>query len=231
MAEINPNVGDPAPAGAGGNQPLVSPENGQPIAGAPQSSQELLEIKKQLELTRKELQGLQSRQDKEQNETQRFMAEVKKQMANGKSLEEAEAAVLENRKVQEKDELLLRIARKIGALDDVSQPPAAGNGGNVTGDVAKVIAELQLDANSADVVSILGKGLDPLRQELELRRLVTRPRSQPSAAESSTIQAAPPAPAKEIDVAALTAEQSRLMKNPSKNYKRLAEIKEILSGA
>src|SRR5690348_10609473 len=108
----NTNVGDQTLAGAGEttNSP-VSPEKGQPIAGTTLSPQELLALKREVELTRKELKGLQSVQDKGQNEIQRFMAEVKKQMATGKSLEEAEAAVTENRKVQEKDDLLFKIAR------------------------------------------------------------------------------------------------------------------------
>src|SRR5688572_1136556 len=175
------NVGDQSQDGAGENtNSPVSPGSGQPIAGSPQSSQELLDLKREIELTRRELKGLQSRQDKELNETQRFMADVKKQMAGGKSLEEAEQAVIENRKVQEEKELLFKIARKVGVLDDVSQT-TAGNGAVVTEGAAQVISELKLDANSADVISILGKGLDPDRQELELRRLATRPRNQPSA--------------------------------------------------
>ena len=188
----NTNVGDQTQDGAGENTSSpVSPGNGQPIAGTPQSSQELLELKKRLDLTEKELRGLQSRQDVEKNDVQRFMAEVKQQMAAGKSLEEAEAAVNANRKVQEKDDLLFKMARKLGVLDDVSQTPA-GNGAAVTESAAQVISELKLDANAADVVSILAKGLDPEKQELELRRLATRPRPQPSPADSPSLQSGPP---------------------------------------
>lgn len=218
----NPNVGDQIPTGAGEqtNSP-VSPEGGQPIAGTPQSSQELLELKKGYDRLERELRGLQSRQDVEKNDVQRFMAEVKKQMATGKSLEEAEAAVTENRKVQEKDDLLFKIARKVGVLDEVSQT-AAGNGGNVTESAAQVISELKLDANNADVISILAKGFDPDKQELELRRYAMRPRPQPSAAESPSIPAgSPPAPA---DVDRLNAELLQLSKNPSKNIARIQEI-------
>lgn len=192
MTTNNPNVGDPNPAGAGGNQPPVSPEQGQSIAGVPQGSQEVLELRKSYERLERELKGLQSRQDKGQNEVQSFMAEVKQQMAKGKSLEEAEAAVNESREAQAKSDLLLKMARKLGVLDDVSQTSPAGNGGPVTSTAAKaVINELQLDGNAPEVVSILAKGLDPDRQELELRRFAARPRSTPDAASASTFTASP----------------------------------------
>lgn len=196
------NVGDQTPGGAGENtNSPVSQENGQPIAGTPQSSQELLEIRKQLELTRKELQGLQSRQDKEQNETQRFMAEVKKQMANGKSFEEAEAAVLENRKVQDREELLFKIARKVGVLDDVSQTPA-GNGGNVTNFKAQVIQKAQLDANAPEVLQLLQQVTDDFDFALKVGELKARSASRPAPdiANASTITAAPARGDKAADI-------------------------------
>lgn len=196
----NTNVGNQTPDGAGENtNSPVSPENGQPIAGTPQGSQELLELRKGYERLEKELRGLQSRQDVEKNDVQRFMAEVKQQMAKGKSLEEAEAAVTESRKAQEKDDLLFKIAQKVGVLGDVSQT-AAGNGGNVTDEAAQVISELKLDANAPEVLSILQKGLDPLRQELELRRLATRPRPQPTPAESPSVRSTPASPDKAAEI-------------------------------
>jgi uncharacterized protein (UPF0147 family) len=200
----NTNVGDQTPTGAGENtNSPVSPGNGQPIAGTPQGSQDVLELKKTVDLLSKELKGLQSRQDKGQNEVQSFMTEVKQQMASGKSLEEAEAAVNASREAQAKDDLILKMARKLGVLDDVSQDPA-GNGGTVTESAAQVISELKLDANSVDVISILGKGYNAEKQELELRRLAMRPNQpQPSAAEGASLQtpAAPAAGVKDLQSA------------------------------
>jgi hypothetical protein len=227
----NTNVGDQTPAGAGENtNSPVSSENGQPIAGTPQSSQELLDLKKGYDRLEKELRGLQSRQDVEKNETQRFMAEVKKQMANGKSLEEAEAAVNASREAQVKDDLLFKMARKLGVLDDVSQNPA-GNGGTVTEAAAQVISELKLDANSADVTAILARGFNAERQELELRRLATRPRPQPSAAESASILSGAASPS--VDVDSLQIELVQLSKNPSAPgaAQRMTEIKKKLTEA
>jgi hypothetical protein len=218
------NVGDQTPTGAGENtNSPVSPENGQPIAGTPQSSQEVLELKKSFETLSKELKGLQSRQDKGLNEVQSFMAEVKKQMASGKSLEEAEAAVNASREAQVKDDLLFKMARKLGVLDDVSQNPA-GNGGTVTEAAAQVISELKLDANTPEVVSILAKGYNAEKQELELRRLATRPRPQPSPAEAPSMQAPAPA-ASGNDTAQKIARLAELQKQPTKNK---AEINQLV---
>jgi len=232
MSTDNTNVGDQTPAGAGENtNSPVSLGNGQPIAGAPQGSQDVLELKKSIELLGKELKGLQSRQDKGQNEVQSFMADVKKQMASGKSLEEAEAAVNASREAQAKDDLILKMARKLGVLDEVSQTPAAGNGGAVTNDAAKaVIAELKLDANSVDVISILGKGYDADKQELELRRLATRPQPQPSPAESASLQSRPaPSGMTEADRTAIAQKIARLSKeNPRGNLPEIEKLREQL---
>jgi hypothetical protein len=79
------------------------------------------------------------------------------------------------------------------------------------------------------VTSILAKGLDPDKQELELRRFAARPRPQPSAAESTTIAAS--APAGGVDVDRLNAELVQLSKSPSRNMKRIEEIGDILKKA
>jgi hypothetical protein len=189
------NVGTPTPEGAGGNQPPVSRGTEQPIAGAPQSSQEFLDLKKRLDLTEKELRGLQSRQDKDKNETQRFMDEVKQQMASGKSFEEAEKAVTESRKAQEKDDLLYKIAQKVGVLGESSPTQATGNGASVTNDVAQVLSKAKLDANDAQVIDLIKNyGNDPVEFAMRVgehkARMANSP--QPSAASSPALQSAPP---------------------------------------
>lgn len=193
--------------GAGGatNSP-VSPAK--TIDGAPNQSQELLEIRKQLELTRRELQGLQGRQDKEQNEVQRFMSEVKKRMASGMSLEDAEKSITAEQKASEKDELLFKIARKVGVLDEPSQN-IAGNGVNVTIDRASTLQQYGLDANDSDVAEAI-RGKSDL--ELKLAALevaykrATKPVADASASPAVNARPAPPA-----NVESLTADYQKEM--------------------
>ncbi len=180
--------------GAGGNQPPVSQEPGQSIAGAPQGSQEFLDLKRRLDLTEKELRGLQSRQDKATNETQRLLDDIKSQMADGKSFDEAQSAVLASRKAQEKDDLLYKIAQKVGVLDESSQTPPAGNGTNATGSTAQVLSETGLDANTPEVIDLIAKyGSDPVKFAVHAGELKARRANspQPSAAASPSLQAPP----------------------------------------
>jgi len=144
----------------------------QPIESAPHQSQEFLELRKQLELTRSELKGLQSRQDKETNEVQRFMGEVKKRMASGMSLEEAEKAVVADEQAAKKDDLLLKIAQKVGVLDQPSAPPA-GNGNTPTIDTASVLSKYELDGSDPEVIEkvLRGKFNSPADAELAALRI------------------------------------------------------------
>jgi hypothetical protein len=82
------------------------------------------------------------------------------------------------------------------------------------------------------VISVLSKGYDADRQELELRRLAARPRQQPTPAEATTLQAPPPAGKMTAD----TAEQKygeigRLLKEPTKNAGKIEALKKELSDA
>lgn len=229
----NSNVGDPNLDGADGNQPDVSQGQEKPIAGKPQGSDELSDLRKELVLLRRELGGLQSRQDKGQNEVQRFMEEVKQHMKTnpGATLDEAEQAVTASRMAREKDDLLLRIAEKVGVLPSTSQAPAAGNGVNVTDGVAQVIGKAGLDANSAEVIELIQKyGNSPLEFALGVGELKARManKPQPSASASSTINANP---SSRVDVDALAQEMAELYKNPSRNMARINEIGELLKKA
>jgi hypothetical protein len=149
----NPNVDNLDLEGAGGNQPPVSQDKGNSIAGAPQSSQEFLALAKKLELVESNLKGLQSRQDKGQNETQRFMEEIKAHVAKGLSLDEAQEAVSADREKAVKDQLLYKIAAKLG-LDD-SLPNTAGNSENATDEVAKVLREYEVNENDPMAVKFI----------------------------------------------------------------------------
>lgn len=158
-----PNVENQPLEGAGGNQPPVSSGNGNSIAGAPSSSQELLELRKLVETQGKELKGLQSRQDKEKNETQRFMDEIKAHTSKGKSLEEAESIVYAEREAKQKDDLLLRIAQKVGVLDQ-SSPNATGTSNQVTDEVEKIFAEYNVNPNDPEATAMYAlRGADLIK--------------------------------------------------------------------
>ena len=185
-------VGNPSGA-AVTNQPVSSTK---PIDGTPQQSQEFLEIKKQLELTRKELQGLQGRQDKEQNEVQRFMGEVKKRMAAGQSLEEAEKSIVAEQKNAEREELIFKIAQKVGVLDTPAQSPA-GNGTQVPSEKAMTLQSYGLNENDPDVAENLsGKNLTGLELKLAAAEIALKRKNQPTPDVSASPAAVgnPPAP-------------------------------------
>lgn len=145
-----------------------------------------------------------------------------------KEVEELKAKIAEYEKLKSKglepdealDEMDFRqtvrqLQEQLGKLGSVQSSPA-GNGQSQTTEAAKaVIDELKLDANAPEVVSILAKGLDPDKQELELRRHAARPKPPPSATESPVLPATPAAPAG--DTVAMIAKLNELMLNRSKN--------------
>ncbi len=169
----------------------VSPAK--PIESVPDQSQVLLKIQNELEQTRSELRGLQGRQDKETSEVQRFMGEVKKRMANGMSLEQAEQSITAEQQAAQKDDLLFKIARKVGVLDESPSTPA-GNGQPMANDVASTLQQYNLDANDPDVAeAIRGKKDAELRLaalEVAYKR-ATKPAPDVSAAPS--LNGRPPA--------------------------------------
>lgn len=216
------NVDDQTLDGAADNQSGVSQGGGKSIADAPPNSQEFLELKKQIELTRKELQGLQGRQDKETNDVQRFMGEVKAQMAKGLSFDEAEKAVTADRKAQEKDDLLFKIAQKVGVLDSPSQTPTAGTGGQATNEAANaVLTQYGLDGNDPEVVSKLtlqGAELKAAMADLAFRRATHQP---PSPSATSALESRP---APSSDDGEKLAQLQKLQKDPLKNLKEIKKL-------
>lgn len=148
----DPNVENPNLEGAGTNQTPVSQSKGSSIEGSPSNSQEFLELKRDFELAKKELKGLQSRQDKDKNELQRFMEEVKTKVSKGLSLEEAEQAVHADREVARKDDLLNKIALKLG-IDDSPQN-LTGNKSNAVDTVAQVFNEFGVDPNHPEATAL-----------------------------------------------------------------------------
>jgi hypothetical protein len=200
----NPNVDDQNPNGAGGvTNPSVSQGEGKSVADAGNLSKLVRDaIAEELKPIKGEIGGLYSRQDKDRNAMREFMGEVKKQQANGLSendaIDAAESTLKERAETQAEKKMLKDIHAKL--FGEPSANPA-GNGSNGVGDSAKVVSELKLDGNSAEVISIISKGLDPVMEELELRRLADRPKSTPSlsAAPAGSVPAAQQASGKELE--------------------------------
>jgi len=214
-----PNVENPNLEGAEGNQPAVSPEQGKSIAGQPQSSHELLELKKGYDRLEKELKGLQSRQDKSTNEVQRFMEEVKGQMAKGLSLDEAEQAVHANRKAAEKDELLYQIATKLGIGN--SPQSVTGNNRNTADEVAGVFSEYNVDPNDPEAVPLLElRGTDLVKavSKLAIKRAK---QSTPDSSEAPSIGGSAARTTNEDEKIRKLAE---LQKSPSKNREAIKAL-------
>jgi len=190
-----PNVENPNLEGAEGNQPPVSPEQGKSIDGKQQSSQEFLELKQGYARLEKELKGLQSRQDKSTNEVQRFMEEVKGQMAKGLSLDEAEQAVHANRKAAEKDELLYQIATKLGIGN--SPQSVTGNNLKAADEAQSVFSEYNVDPNDPEAIPLLDlRGTDLVKavSKLAIKRAK---QSTPDSSEAVSMTGSAPKPANE----------------------------------
>lgn len=189
----NPNVDGPDLEGAGSDQTPVSQKKDGSIAGAPQSSQELLELRQNQIRLEKELKGLQSRQDKNQNEVQRFMEEVKGHVAKGKTLEEAEQLVHQSREAEKKDQLLYQIAERLG-VGNSSQTPVAGNNSDATDEAARVLADLELNPNDPEVTALFAlKGVEFAKEagKLAVRKAKQSP---PDPSEATALQGGSPAP-------------------------------------
>lgn len=121
----------------------------------------------------KQVRGLQGALDKQGNQlkgTQEILDRYEKLREEGKSPEEARATLDKQDKDKEREELLLKIAQKVGVLEP---SPEQGPG---TAEVKarettnKVIEELQLDPNDSKVVEILGQGLSEAATEAALLR-------------------------------------------------------------
>lgn len=207
-----PNVENPNLEGAEGNQPPVSPEQGTSIDGKQQSSQEFLELKQGYARLEKELKGLQSRQDKSTNEVQRFMEDVKGQMAKGLSLDEAEQAVHANRKAAEKDELLYQIASKLGIGN--SPQTVTGNNTNAADEAVSVFSEYNVDPNDPEAIPLLDlRGTDLVKA---VSKLAIK-RAKQSTTDSSEAPSLTGGPARVMNDDEKISKLSELQKSPTKN--------------
>ena len=133
--------------------------------------------------------------------------------------------------VQQQDEDA-ETKRMIRELYQKNSTPTAGASGNVQasgGKVAEVVKEYGLDENDAEVIDIYRRYSDPNEQEKAALRLAAgRAKTNPSISAAPTITGNP---TKRENINDLAEEHSRLMKNPTANMKRLAEIREVLNKA
>jgi hypothetical protein len=230
MAE---NVLDSSPSSGTAGTPTPQGSSGE---GGSSGSFDAAKLQSLIEGFGKRIEEIDARTKSLQGDKDRAVVKTKKEV------EELKAKIAEYEKLKSKglepdealDEMDFRstvrqLQEQLKTLNSV-QNSTAGNGQSQTTEAAKaVLNELKLDANAPEVTSILAKGLDPDKQELELRRFAARPRPQPSAAESTTIAAS--APAGGVDVDRLNAELVQLSKSPSRNMKRIEEIGDILKKA
>lgn len=221
MTTETPNVDTPSLDGAGENQTPVSQAQGKSIAGQPQSSQELLELKQGYARLEKELRGLQSVTDTNKNEVQRFMDDIKAQVAKGKSIDEAEKIVYADREAAEDKALLRRIAQKL-ELDN-SSPSVAGNNAHATDEAAQVFTKYKVDMNDPGAVDFLSlKGA-------ELKAAVADyafTKSQQPPLDSSAATSLGSSPAPKVGVEGLTQKYQEDMKKARGNISLLKSIKE-----
>lgn len=218
-----PNVENPNLDGAEGNQPAVSPEQGKSIDGKPQSSQEFLQLKQGYDRLEKELKGLQSRQDKSTNEVQRFMEDVKGQMAKGLSLDEAEQAVHANRKAAQKDDLLNQIAAKLGIGN--SPQTATGTSANAADEAVSVFQEYSVDPNDPEAIPLLElRGTDLVKavSKLAIKRAK---QSTPDSSEAPSITGSAPRAVNEDEK---IRKLSELQRSPTKNRDAIKALEKEL---
>ena len=157
-----------------------------------------------------------------------------------KEVEELKAKIAEYEKLKSKgmepdealDEMDFRstvrqLQEQLSKLGSVSTQTPGKDAGGAADATKAVIEELKLDANSTDVISVLAKGLDADKQELELRRLATRQKPAPSAADSTTITT-PPVTSVKAETGTMIARLNELQKYPSKNKAEIDRLSKEL---
>lgn len=222
----NLNVDNEGVDGGAGNQPALSQQPAKSIDGTPQGSQDLSSIAKSVELLTKELRGMQSRTDKDKNETQRVLEEIKSHMAKGMNFEQAEQAVNENKISREKDELLYKMAEKLGVLGSTSQTVPTGNGTSAVDDTAKVFSDYEIDPNDPAVspfLSLKGAELKAAVADYAFKKSKQSPRD-PSEATTLGGSAASTGKLSDQQADKKYSELGQLIKNPTLNASKISQL-------
>jgi hypothetical protein len=191
-----------------------------------QGVEDVKRLESVVETLKKELKGLQGRQDKETTAFQAFLTEFKKQKKNGLDDTDAEVAasnVLEARsKEAKRDQAIDLLIQKFG-LSEVSAE-LTGNKGSETSDYNKVISEFGADVTSPEVAALLKESNTPVELAIKLGKMNRG--AMPTKPQAAAVIGQPPAPP--TSHASLEIEIAGLMKNPSANKRRMDEIKKEL---
>jgi hypothetical protein len=162
-----------------------------------------------------------------------------------KEVEELKAKIAEYEKLKSKglapdealDEMDFRstvrqLQDQLGKLGSVPAQ-SAGNGAGGADATARVLQAAQLDANTPEVLDLIRQfGNDPVTLAVRAGELRAKAANKPTPdAASSPTPSAPPSSSQAVDVSALSAEYSRLVKEPGKNWQRIKEIEEKLNKA
>ena len=196
------------------------------------SIEDVTDVKKlvsELETVKKELRGLQGRQDKSDNAYQSFLVEYEKQKAKGltndEASEAAQSTINRRDKAQKQEMLLEQIAQKLG-LDSTS-PLVQGSTKGIAADYEKVIKAHGLDSNDIEVIALMRESGNALDFSINASKLAVRKQNAPTPNSAQS-------PAKVFELhnppstTSLEAEIAGLLKTPSVNNKRIEEIKKEL---
>lgn len=186
----------------------------------------LVELGGKYESLEKELRGLQGRQDKSESAFKKQLAEYQSLVKGGYEPDDA-VAEMESRSQRSND--LLDLRRMVEDL--AKRVDSRGTTGSVKQEVVDAFSQFDLPANDPRVILAMQRHYDSTdAAELAAFKLAKELGQSPN---PSPAQDPSPADGKDgaIDVAALAAESEELMKNPSKNVDRIAEIHDTLRKA
>jgi len=155
------------------------------------SIEDVTDVKKlvsELETVKKELRGLQGRQDKSENAYQPLLVEYERQKAKGltnnEAMEAAQTTMDRRAKAQKQELLLKQIAEKLG-LDSTS-PLVSGNTKGIATEYEKVIKAHGLDANDAEVIALMRESGSALDFSINASKLTARKQSAPNPDQSQS---------------------------------------------
>jgi hypothetical protein len=216
--------GTPASPSASGSQ--GGSASGSSSAGQSQTDVEALT--KKLGEIEKQLRSLQGDKDRSVNQTKKEVEDLKRKFAE---IEGLRKRGLSDEEAFEEFELREAVRTLKGQLSNPPSVPStpAGNGSSEAIDAAKVIAQYQLDANDPEVIAqVLSKNFgSQLEAENAALKLAYR-RFNATPPDPAAASAATGSPASKPNISDLADEHAKLMKNPTKNMKRLQEIQAIL---
>jgi hypothetical protein len=139
-------------------------------------------LESELDSVKKELRGLQGRQDKSTSAFQTFLDEYEAQKAKGlnnaDAAQAAESTLNRREKAEKQEKLLEQIAQKLGL--DSSSPLVSGSTKGIATDYEKVIKAHGLDANDSEIISMMRESESALDFSIKASQLAQRKQSAPT---------------------------------------------------